>query len=516
MIIFRRSLHYSGVCQSSGSPFKLYPNYKFKCGLEIHTQLKTKYKLFSLSETSFNADPNSKISYFDIGLPGAQPKLNPEALLLALKAASALNCQISLQSKFDRKHYFYRDQPLGYQVTQYYHPLAANGHVELNKFDVNGDVSKVIGIEQIQIEQDTGKLHYDKFDGVIQVDYNRSNTPLIEVITKPDFENLLQVEVFLKNYQTLMRHMGVCSGNLETGAIRVDVNLSVNGFPRVEMKNLASHGEIQEALKSEYSRQVSLLKENKGDQIVQETRGFDGKQTYSQRLKENSVDYRYMPDSELPVINLDKSIAEEIRRILPRTPTQIMAELLSTYQLEKKYAKYIIDHPELLKYYYKVCELVLQDQGIKTNVVNNWFFHEFLGTFTKLDMKVNIVILPAHKLSELIFAVSSGDISLTSARLLLKQLILEPNTSDKSIKELIEFYELGAPSDISATDLDKAVTEVCEAVLLESASSTKSDKKGKKVAHKIKFLIGMAMRKTQGRIKPDVLQKKFEELIGKQ
>ena len=177
--------------------FSYNPNYKFKCGLEIHTQLKTKYKLFSLSPTSYNEPPNTKLSYFDVGLPGTQPLLNPEALLLALKASVALNCDIQLYSSFDRKHYFYADQPLGYQITQHYYPLAKNGYVQLNKFDDMPD--KVISLEQVQLEQDTGKTV--NYDDRINVDLNRANTPLIEVVTKPDFENIDQVQAFVRKYQ---------------------------------------------------------------------------------------------------------------------------------------------------------------------------------------------------------------------------------------------------------------------------------------------------------------------------
>lgn len=285
-MIFKRLFHVTRLKRS-----KFDPNYKFKCGLEVHTQLKTKYKLFSLSPTSFNASPNSKISYFDLGIPGTQPKLNPEALLLALKLSAALDCEIQPVSRFDRKHYFYPDQPLGYQITQFYHPLAKYGKIKLSKEFDNLAHDKIINIRQIQIEQDTAKLINNKHDKTIKIDFNRANIPLIELITDPDFEDLSQVKSFLKKYQLLTKRLDVCSGDLETGALRVDVNISVNGGNRVEIKNLGSSSEIQEAIVYEYDRQVNKLKS--GEEIKQETRGWNGKETIRTRSKEDAVDYRY-------------------------------------------------------------------------------------------------------------------------------------------------------------------------------------------------------------------------------
>ncbi|ODV81425.1 amidotransferase subunit B, mitochondrial [Suhomyces tanzawaensis NRRL Y-17324] len=503
-MIFKRLLR-------TGSKFNLDPNYKFKCGVEIHTQLKSKYKLFSLSKTSFNAEPNSNVSYFDCGLPGSQPKLNPEALYLALKTAVAMNSDIQLNSTFERKHYFYPDQPLGYQITQHYHPIAKNGYLELSgRYDNIPEDSKIINIEQIQIEQDTGKTNYDKFGQTIKVDLNRSNTPLIELVTKPDFENLEQVRAFVKKYQTIVRHLDICSGDLETGAIRVDVNISINGNPRVEIKNLGSHSEIQDALKFEYQRQKTAL-ENRHS-IVQETRGWNGKETLSLRSKEDAVDYRYVPDSELPIIRLSAGIAEEISSQLPELPQTILERLCGkTYGLELKYARFLVENKEILAYYNEIFDNIVVENKKPVKLANNWLFHELMGAFSKLDQKFDVELFPPRKLSALILKVTDNKISQTSAKILLSQVIQNPEDVQLSIDELIEQYDLGNPEDMSELELDEAVGEICQEIIETNMDVVEKIKNGQK--NSMKYLIGLAMRETQGKVKASEFAKKFNNLL---
>lgn len=509
-MIHRRLLHTS---HSNFNKFKLDPNYKFKCGLEIHTQLKTKYKLFSLSPNNFNSSPNSQISYFDCGLPGTLPKLNPEALLLALKAAVILNCDIQEKSTFDRKHYFYPDQPLGYQITQHYHPLAKNGWLELNnKFDDIKESSKVINIEQIQIEQDTGKTNYDKFDEIIKVDLNRANVPLIELVTKPDFENLEQVKSFVKKYSTLVSHLDICTGNLESGAMRVDVNISLNNGERVEIKNLGSTGEIMDALKYEYKRQMNVLQS--GDKITQETRGWNGKETVRSRSKEDAVDYRYFPDSELPTINLNSNIGNEIRATLPAFPETIVSQLISKpYNLELKHAKFFVENPEILAYYRNSFMLIVDINKKPAKIVNNFIINEVLGSFNKLSVPVDLSLISSKTLCDMILMVTNDEISLTSAKLLLQNIIKNPVDREITIEKLVEKYDLAKPKDISNEDLNEAVEEICNEVIENNKDVIEKILNGKKSS--INFLIGMAMKETQGKVNSNTFRLKFEELIYK-
>lgn len=506
-MLFTRGIHFSRCLQ-----FKLDPAFKFKCGLELHTQLSTKYKLFSNSLNEISTTPNSNISYFDIGLPGTQPILNPEAVYLALKTAVAVGGDIQPQSSFDRKHYFYPDQPLGYQITQYYSPIAKNGSLELTRaFDDIIQESKTIRIQQIQLEQDTGKLNYDQFDGVVKIDYNRANVPLIELITHPDFEDIEQVILFVKKYQTLVKYLEICNGELENGSLRVDVNISVNEKNRVEIKNLNSFHDIKQALIFEYQRQVLSIKEDKF--IVQETRGWSGNKTSSLRSKEDAVDYRYVPDSELPKINLDPSIALEIRSALPSLPEQILKDLVSEkFQLELKYARNLLENKDILQYYYALYEDVVVKSGKQVKLVNNWLFHELLGVFTKQGVPLSLEVVPPSQLAELVVKVVNSELSHTSAKILLTQIVTE-QLQGKTLDDLIELYDLGAPEDISKDDMEEAIEDICLDIVGNNQDVVAKIKKGQ---HKsIKYLVGLAMRETQGKVSAGDFQAKFEELISR-
>lgn len=486
------------------------PGAAFKCGIEIHTQLNTKHKLFSLSRNIPNSSPNTQASFFDFGLPGTFPKLNPEALLLALRAATALKSRINPVSSFDRKHYFYYDQPLGYQITQHFNPLAKGGSLELTKKYDGVDQDKVIGIEQIQIEQDTSKLNYNDFDATVSIDHNRADVPLIELVTKPDFDHLSQVRAFVKKYISLMTHLGVCTGDMENGAMRCDVNISVAGGNRVEIKNLGSTSEIIAAAKYEYRRQVEQLKSNSGP-IEQETRSWNGKETVRTRSKEVAVDYRYFPDIELPRVHLDPKITEEIMAALPEFPEEILKTLTGLdFGLELKHARFLVDNPRLLNYYRQLHDIVVLQNNTSAKVVNNWFIHELIGAFNKLDIPVDISRLEPEKLATLILMVLNNEITITSAKLLLSQVIQADELERAlSISELVEHYDLAAPGLVDKSQLSDAIKEICFEVMESHPDVVEKVKKGKKKS--VNFLIGMAMKETQGRVD----SKQFEEMFNK-
>ncbi|OBA20942.1 Glutamyl-tRNA amidotransferase B subunit [Metschnikowia bicuspidata var. bicuspidata NRRL YB-4993] len=489
------------------------PGFPFKCGLEIHTQLKTKHKLFSLSRNAAEGPPNSNTSYFDVGLPGTFPKLNPEALLLALKAAAVLKSRVNPISSFDRKHYFYLDQPLGYQITQHYRPLANGGSLQLtrNFDDVLED--KTIGIEQIQIEQDTAKLNYDAFGQSTAIDFNRANVPLIELVTKPDFNHLLQVRAFVKKYIGIMTHLGVCSGDMENGAMRCDVNVSVAGGNRVEIKNLGSTSEIAAAVIYEYARQVNHLKSS-ALPIEQETRAWNGKETVRTRSKEDAVDYRYFPDTELPLVHLKPEITQQISAMLPDLPDQIVEKLmLDPFLLEKKHAKFLVESRSIHAYYMDIHDiLVSRASGCLAKTLNNWFFHNLLGTFKKFDQPVDPSVLPADKFASLIMMVQNNEISLTSAKLILTALIQSPETTQSlSIREMVDHYDLGAPADLAEGEFENAVRDICLEIIDNHPDVVETVRKGK---HKsIKFLIGQAMRETQGKVDSRKFDQCFTSLL---
>ncbi|CAH2350142.1 glutamyl-tRNA(Gln) amidotransferase subunit B, mitochondrial [[Candida] railenensis] len=497
--------------------FRPLPEYQLKCGLELHTQLKTKYKLFSLTPTSvINSKPNSKVSYFDSGLPGTQPKLNPEALLLALKTAVALNCDIARISSFDRKHYFYPDQPLGYQITQFYKPIATGGELILKEplDDIgladNSVKSKRIRIQQIQIEQDTGRSIYRK-DGSISVDLNRSNTPLIELVTLPDFENIYQVRSFIKKYQQLVRYLGICTGDLETGAIRVDVNVSINNGERVEIKNLRNTTDIVQAIEYEYFRQVGLIKNGTPIQS-QETRGWDGVQTNARRSKENAVDYRYFPDSELPHIQLSSNISEEIKNELPKLPSEIAMELLEPpFKLELKHIRYLIDNKVLLDYYMELHSILTHDHKLEGKFAGNWLFNNLLSSFKKarLEITSNLNLVPVKQLSELVVGVVSGRVSKGNGKSILQSAIEGKQPIDKSISSLSTSSQATASSIVLSHSQEE---ELCSHIINTNPETVEKIKSGK--VGSIKYLIGMAMKQSSGKASSKNLEQIFKNLLN--
>lgn len=487
------------------------PGFSFKCGLEIHTQLQTRQKLFSASKNNPLAPPNTNASYFDVALPGTFPTLNPEALLLALKAATVLKCNVNAVSAFDRKHYFYLDQPLGYQITQHFRPLAQGGHLDLHSEFDEVMAPKRIRIEQIQLEQDTAKLNYNEYDAQVSVDYNRACVPLIELVTKPDFDHLLQVRAFVKKYITIMSHFGICSGDLENGALRCDVNVSVQGGNRVEIKNLGSTSEITAAAMHEYTRQVDILKSSPEAKIPQETRSWNGTETVRTRSKEDAVDYRYFPDMELARIHVDPKITHEIAHTLAELPDEIMRKLMSEpYLLEKKHARFLVDSKPYLEYYQRLHELHGVQKGAVPKFANNWFFHELIGTFKKFDLPVDLHVIPPEKLADLLHLILKNAISNTSAKLILSSMIQSPDLRRLTVPQLVEHFDL-ASVDASEADLSVAVEEICHEVIAENADVVQKVRQGK---HKsIKFLVGQAMKITQGKVEATQFQETFKRLL---
>jgi aspartyl-tRNA(Asn)/glutamyl-tRNA(Gln) amidotransferase subunit B len=508
-------IRYSRRCFSSSrkllnNKFKPVAEYPLKCGLEIHSQLRTPHKLFSLSETSFQEEPNTRISYFDAGLPGTQPKLNPEALVLALKAAVALNSEVNLDSTFDRKHYFYGDQPIGYQITQHYNPYAKGGEMRLYKRDGITDDEKVIRIEQIQLEQDTGKSVYTETEdeSFSKIDLNRTNVPLIEMVTKPDFTHPDEVKVFIKKFQNLLRHMNICSGDLETGAMRVDVNISIRGGERVELKNLSTTSAVISAIKYEYKRQIDLLKNN--DAAVQETRGWDGKKTVRLRTKEDALDYRYMPDPELPPMLLSGSIVGQVKMKMPETPDQVLDSLLmEPFNLSLKDATILTYDLELLRYYRILFDVSVNQNGVEPKLPGNWLIHELLGTFSRNNLPFDPDYIPLTTLIELMKSVQEGFISNYSAKLLLQHLFHNKEEISVDLKNVIEEYGLRKlnESEIDAGELESA----CNKIIEEEQKTVKNIRKGK--LNGLNFLVGQAMRSTQGTIDAKTFEHRFKELL---
>ncbi|CAI4037170.1 hypothetical protein SMKI_02G0330 [Saccharomyces mikatae IFO 1815] len=538
MLRFARcySLARTKVTRNKSTPFR--PEYALKCGLEIHTQLSTRNKLFSQSTnstTSLVDAPNQHTSFYDIALPGTQPVLNMEAILFAMKLSLALESQVNSVSQFDRKHYFYGDQPQGYQVTQHYRPFAQGGKINLSKeLDGIDELSKDIGILQLQIEQDTGKSHYTdtEKDVITLVDLNRSNVPLIELVTKPDFSDIKQVKAFIKKYQNLVRHLHISSGDLETGAMRVDVNLSINEFARVELKNLPNTSSIIDAIKYEYQRQVELITGGETSSLMEpETRGWTGSSTVKLRSKETTIDYRYMPDPELPYINLAPDVISGVKRLIPQLPDDIMRMLMNKpYHLSLKDAKILTynsnqndmyNHEALRTYYLDTfCEFSrLVDKDGSAKLPTSWIIHEFLGDLNKLQIPLTNAqeILPPAVFAQFLRLLHVETISPTSGKLLLFHILenfKKSNCQDLSVpnfSKLIKKFGLHAINKVNSQEL----TEFCNDIIAQHTDDTfKQNLVSGKKKTSLKFLIGQGMRQSQGRIKASEFEKKFKEILN--
>ncbi|ODQ63797.1 Glutamyl-tRNA amidotransferase B subunit [Nadsonia fulvescens var. elongata DSM 6958] len=499
--------------------------YNLTCGLEIHAQLLTKEKLFSRSETSFNAEPNSRVSYYDAALPGTQPILNLSALKLALKAAVALDCNIQRVSSFDRKHYFYGDQPAGYQITQFYAPFALDGRLVLYPHDGSkehniGNKPIFIRLKQIQLEQDTGKSTYTA-DEVSHIDLNRTNTPLIEIVTEPDFSNAVSASIFVKKLQSLLRAIGVCSGELEAGAMRVDVNVSVNSGTRCEIKNLFSTSAVSGAIKAEFERQCKVL--DRGGVIDQETRGWDGKNTFKLRTKEGGVDYKYMPDPELEHIEVSDEVIHYIKSELPELPDSTFLKLTDPtgkYQVSHKDAKTLLATEKLVDYYYKLNEYVnaKNDSPDAARRTCNYLVHDFLGGLKKVGSEFSPSAISVEILGDIILFVSDGSITNTSGKLLLNHVLSNPNEmKSANVSTLIDDYELRKANTSEGPEADSetkdAIKELCQNIIIENTKVAETIRSGKK-PKAIMFLVGMAMKASQGRVDAKVMESCMRELLS--
>ncbi|KAG7283931.1 hypothetical protein NEMBOFW57_010289 [Staphylotrichum longicolle] len=400
-----KALKASGKKKKKNADNQTVPGWELTVGIEIHAQLNTARKLFSPAAASFNDTPNSHVALFDVAMPGSQPLFQPATLIPAVRAALALNCAIQPVSRFDRKHYFHWDQPAGYQITQYYHPFARDGHITLLARDgippEDGDCVE-IGIKQVQMEQDTAKTTAQP--GEVQwIDFNRVGMPLIEIITQPQIHHPATAAAFVRKVQMLLGSVDACVSGMEAGGLRADVNVSVRRTEdaatgqlgtRTEIKNLSSFKAVEDAVIAERDRQIAVLEA--GGVVEGETRGWSlgGTETRRLRGKEGEVDYRYMPDPDLGPVVIGEDLVGHLASSMGMLPDAEIDELAEKYGLSSKDALSLmmLDDGARIQYFYNVLDALEERLEISADagsdqrhalLAANWCLHE-LGKLTEL------------------------------------------------------------------------------------------------------------------------------------
>lgn len=475
-------------------------DYEVIIGLEVHAELSTKTKIFCSCPTAFGAAPNTHTCPICMAMPGTLPVLNEKVVEYAVKAGLATNCEISRNSKNDRKNYFYPDLPKSYQISQFDKPLCEHGYVEI---EINGEKKK-IRLTRIHIEEDAGKLNHDEFGGGSLVDLNRAGVPLIEIVSEPDLKSAEEVEQYLRKLKSILEYIEVSDCKMQEGSLRADVNVSVRKKgetklgTRTEMKNMNSFRSIVRAIEYEVDRQIDVI-EN-GGKIDQETLRWDdvsGK-TFPMRDKEDAQDYRYFPDPDLVAIKLSEEYIENIKNSLPELPESRKERYLQEYKLSEKDAKLITASKylsDLFEEAVKVCN--------NPKAVNNWIISDISRILNETEMEPIQIPFDAKQLGKLVVLIDKGTISSSIGKKVLVELFENPRDPEDIIKE---------KGWIQISD-EGAIKEVVLKILENNPQSIADYKGGKDKA--LGFLVGQAMKETKGKANPQMLNKMFLEELNK-
>ena len=474
-------------------------DYEVVIGLEVHAELSTKTKIFCSCPTSFGAEPNTHVCPICMAMPGTLPVLNEKVVEYAVKAGLATNCEISRDSKNDRKNYFYPDLPKSYQISQFDKPLCEHGYIEID----TEEGKKKIRLLRIHIEEDAGKLNHDEFAGGSLVDLNRAGVPLIEMVSEPDLRSAEEVEKYLKKLKSILEYIEVSDCKMQEGSLRADVNVSVHkpGEPfgtRTEMKNMNSFRSIVRAIEYEVERQIDVLED--GGKIEQETLRWDdvsGK-TFPMRDKEDAQDYRYFPDPDLVAIKLSEEYIENIKNTLPELPESRKERYLKEYELSEKDAKLITASKYLSDLFEKAIEVCHNPKA-----VCNWIISDISRILNETEMEPIAIPFDANQLGKLVVLIDKGTISSSIGKKVLVELFENPRDTEEIIKE---------KGWIQISD-EGAIKEVVMKILEANPQSVADFKAGKDRA--LGFLVGQAMKETKGKANPKMLNEMFLAELNK-
>ncbi len=474
-------------------------DYEMVIGLEVHCELSTESKIFCGCSTKFGGAPNTHVCEVCSGMPGTLPQLNTKVVEYAVKAGLALNCEITRKNKFDRKNYFYPDLPKAYQISQLYFPICRNGHVDIK----TSAGTKSIGIHEIHMEEDAGKLVHDPVTGMTMVDFNRCGVPLLEIVSEPDFRSAEEVIAYLSKLRDTMQYLGVSDCKMQEGSMRADVNLSVRPRgqkefgTRTEMKNIASFKAIERAIEYERERQIDLIEE--GNEVVQETRRWDDEKeyTYAMRSKENAQDYKYYPDPDLMPIEISDEYLNEIKAGLPEFADQKKARYVEELGLPEYDADIITASPALVKVFETACEVTDSPKE-----VSNWLMTDLLKLCKDAGVAADDMKFDGKSLGVIIKMVQDGKINRKSGRKVLEEVFMNGVDPENYVKE----NGLAQVSDASA--IEPVIKEVLDA----NPGPVSEYLAGKE--KNFQFLVGQSMRALKGKADPQAVRTTLEKLLG--
>ncbi len=473
--------------------------YETVIGLEVHVELATATKIFCGCSTAFGGAPNTHTCPVCTGMPGSLPVLNKQVVEYAMAIGLATNCDITRVCKFDRKNYFYPDNPQNYQISQLYLPIARNGYVEITV----GDTKKKVRIHEMHMEEDAGKLVHDEWDDTSLVDYNRSGVPLVEIVSEPDMRSAEEVIAYLEKLRTLIQYLGASDCKLQEGSMRADVNLSVREVgteafgTRTEMKNLNSFKAITHAIEGERERQIELLEE--GKQVIQETRRWDDNKesSHAMRSKEDAQDYRYFPEPDLVPIVISSEWIDEIKAKQP----EFRDEKLERYKKEFDIPQYDAEILTGSKY---MADLFETTTAIckKPKKVSNWLMGETMRLLKEHGEEPEDIIFTPDHLAKLIELADAGTINSSVAKEVFEKMYAEDIDPDKYVEE----------NGLKTVNDEGALLEVLQEVIAKNPQAVADYKGGKEKA--LGALVGQTMKAMKGKANPGMVNQKLRELLS--
>ena len=478
-------------------------NWEVVIGLEIHTQLATKSKIFSGSSTEYGAPPNTQANLVDLGFPGVLPVLNAEAVNMAIRFGLATGCTIARRSVFARKNYFYPDLPKGYQISQYELPIVHDGHLDLVLEDGS---TKRIGITRAHLEEDAGKSLHEDFDGMSGIDLNRAGTPLLEIVSEPDLRSSSEAGAYMRKVHTLVRYLGISDGNMQEGSFRCDANVSVRPQgttelgTRTELKNLNSFRFLEKAIEIEIERQIELIED--GGRVVQETRLYDPErnETRTMRSKEEANDYRYFPDPDLLPVDVPEAQVAAIAASLPELPDDKRRRFMETHGLPAYDADILVSDRALADYY----DTLTAATQAPAKTAANWVIGDVMAALNRDDAEIGTSKLTPALLGSLLDRIEDGTISGKIAKEIFETLW----TDGGDVATIIRERGLEQISD------EAAIEAMVAEVLAANEAQVAQYREGK--TQVIGFFVGQVMKASRGKANPKQVNTILKRMLDAQ